>query len=106
MKRTAYGRATFLLEENGTTMESYGYNIGEATNTFYVNTNFEVYALPFSVNNTSSYNIDIGVSSLDSGNIYIDFVMVIPLTNGKDYTFDLLLQNLAIFDQEYIGVIK
>lgn len=106
MKRTAYGRATFLLEENGTTRESYGYNIGEATNTFYVNTNFEVYALPFSVNNTSSYNIDVGVSSLDSGNIYIDFAMVIPLTNGKDYTFDLLLQNLAIFDQEYIGVIK
>jgi len=106
MKRSAYGRCTFKLEENGTARESYGWQLGNAADTFYVDINYKVYALPFCVNDTDSYNIDIGTSSLDSGDTHVDFAMVIPLNNGKDSVFDLMLQNLAIFDQEYVGVIK
>jgi len=106
MKRSAYGRSTFLVEEGGTTRESYGYNIGNGANTFYLQTAYNTYALPFTVNVTSAINIDIGTSSLDAGDTHVDFAMVIPLSNGRDYTFDLLLQNLAIYDQEYVGLIK
>jgi len=106
MKRQTYGRCRYYIEDNNTKKESYGYNIGNGTGEFYVDIDYRVYALPFNINFQNSIDLNVDVPSLDSGNGYIDFAMVIPLSNGQDYVFDLMLQNLAIFDQEYVGVIK
>ncbi len=106
LKRSATGNCTFKAERNGTTIASYGYDSGNNAHTFSVGTSYAEYMMEFVVDDTTvNYNFDVGVSSGQAGNGHLDYLILIPLTDGKDMMYDIYLQGLTTNKPKYIGLL-
>ena len=96
--------STYLYIEKtiGVIIEDYGQNVG-STSFFVLSPLFTALTIPFVVDDTT---VDYYVWLIRAtGNIDIDCVVTIPLTNGKDGLVDLFEQGLTINNIKNIGVL-
>jgi len=94
----------YRVEKDTALIETYGHDIGNGAEAFdLTNTTYEVFRLPFTVDDeTASYTVEI---QRNTNEVRVDCIVLVPITNGKDFVMDLYTQGLSLSNNKYIGEI-